>query len=220
MNPSIHPCRSLPGTASDRKAARGIPPIAAMSLSPRARQRWPTESGGCHARRKWMFSSVKSVVISASCPLGSGNTAQSSPMPSPERRLLPAARRIRSMTIFSVRGMRRVNIRERKGSRRAELIARKQAVQPSHNGVCLQYVSPVYVLSFIDTGILLCYGLMAIITYQSSSRPDVPFVCWAGMPLALGVSRTQVGSLDSTAKRSGFYRCGFFSRNQFFTEGY
>ena len=85
-NESVHPTlRQLGGSASERNAARGIPPMAAMSLSPRARQRWPTESGGCHSRRKCTSSRLKSVVTSASCPRGIGSTAQSSPMPRPGR---------------------------------------------------------------------------------------------------------------------------------------
>ena len=50
----VHPASAqyLVGNASDRKTARGSPPMAAMSLSPRARQRWPTAFGECHSRRK------------------------------------------------------------------------------------------------------------------------------------------------------------------------
>ena len=55
--------------------------MAAMSLKPRARQRWPTDSGGCQSRRKWIPSSVKSVVTSESFPASRRSTAQSSPIP-------------------------------------------------------------------------------------------------------------------------------------------
>lgn len=40
------------GQAEDRKAATGRAPMAARSLSPRARVRWPTDSGECQSRRK------------------------------------------------------------------------------------------------------------------------------------------------------------------------
>ena len=57
--------RQTPRNGQERNAASGSPPMAAMSLSPRARQRWPTVSAGCHARLKWIFSRLKSVVTSA-----------------------------------------------------------------------------------------------------------------------------------------------------------
>ena len=38
------------------------PPMAAMSLNPRVRQRWPADSGVCQSRRKWIPSRLKSVV--------------------------------------------------------------------------------------------------------------------------------------------------------------
>ena len=55
--------------------------MAAISLSPRVKQRRPTSSGRCQSRRKCTFSIVKSVVTSNSCPGGMRSTAQSSPMP-------------------------------------------------------------------------------------------------------------------------------------------
>ena len=70
------------GSARERNAASGVAPIAARSLSPRARQRWPTDSGGCKSRRKWRPSSVKSVVTRISDPACGRRIAQSSPMPS------------------------------------------------------------------------------------------------------------------------------------------
>ena len=45
-------CGRLRGIASERNAATGSPAIAAMSLSPRARHRCPTDSAECQSRRK------------------------------------------------------------------------------------------------------------------------------------------------------------------------
>jgi hypothetical protein len=81
MNLSSHAAGSRAGTASERKTASGSAPIAAKSLRPRARQRWPADSGGCHSRRKCLPSSVKSVVTQISCPREGRRTAQSSPTP-------------------------------------------------------------------------------------------------------------------------------------------
>ena len=67
--------------ASERKAASGRAPMAARSLKPRARQRWPTLCGGCQSRRKWTFSRERSVVTTSSSPRRGRSTAQSSPMP-------------------------------------------------------------------------------------------------------------------------------------------
>ena len=44
--------RVVGGSARERKAASGCAPIAARSLSPRARQRWPADTGECRSRRK------------------------------------------------------------------------------------------------------------------------------------------------------------------------
>ncbi len=85
IKPSRNPCSQDPvssdGRASERKAASGRAPMAARSLRPRARQRWPTLCGGCQSRRKWTFSSERSVVTTSSSPRRGRNTAQSSPMP-------------------------------------------------------------------------------------------------------------------------------------------
>ena len=40
------------GKPRERKAATGRAPMAARSLKPRARARWPMDSGGCQSRRK------------------------------------------------------------------------------------------------------------------------------------------------------------------------
>ena len=45
VNPSTHFCGRSRGNASERKTAKGRPPMAAMSLRPRVRQRRPTTSG-------------------------------------------------------------------------------------------------------------------------------------------------------------------------------
>jgi len=52
MKASTHRCGNFRGNASDRKTVTGSPPMAAISLRPRTRQRLPTTSGGCHSRRK------------------------------------------------------------------------------------------------------------------------------------------------------------------------
>jgi hypothetical protein len=103
MNRSPQDCLNLRGKARDRNAAMGSPPMAAMSLSPRARQRWPTASGRCHSGRKCTPSREKSVVTSASWPRGSRITAQSSPIVVMIRKLgpLPARRRIFAIRAFS-----------------------------------------------------------------------------------------------------------------------
>ena len=113
-------CGSLPGSARERKAATGSPPIAAMSLNPLARQRWPTDSGGCQFLRKWIPSRLKSVVTRQSKPDPIRKTAQSSPIPtgisaSPlaGSRLLPVeatSRRSCAMSSLSGRGMSAINI--------------------------------------------------------------------------------------------------------------
>ncbi len=79
-NWSTQRCGRSAGSARERNAAKGSPPMAAMSESPRVRQRWPMESAGCHSRRKCTPSSEKSVVTSVSVPGGVESTAQSSPM--------------------------------------------------------------------------------------------------------------------------------------------
>ena len=70
------------GSASDRNAATGRAPMAARSLSPRARARWPTDSAGCQSRRKWRPAMERSVVTASSSPGAGRRRAQSSPMPS------------------------------------------------------------------------------------------------------------------------------------------
>ena len=102
-------CARSRGRASDKKAAIGCPPIAAMSLSPRARQRCPIDSGECQSRRKWMPSSEKSVVTNvsfSSCLPRRGcsrSTAQSSPIPVTIAGFLRtlAVRRIWAINAFS-----------------------------------------------------------------------------------------------------------------------
>ena len=69
------------GSPKDRKQASGSPPMAAMSLRPRVRQRCPTAAGGCQARRKCTFSRQRSVVTRSSKPGLRRRMAQSSPMP-------------------------------------------------------------------------------------------------------------------------------------------
>ena len=106
MKRSTHRCASFLGRARERNAACGSPPMAAMSLRPRVRQRQPTTSGGCHSGRKCTPSREKSVVTRTSCPGGSRRTAASSPMPA-FMLLLPCrvVRRMRAINAFSCKGM-------------------------------------------------------------------------------------------------------------------
>ena len=96
------------GRARERKAARGVAPMAARSLRPRARQRWPTDSGGWRSRRKCRFSRVKSVVTSTSESSGGRRMAQSSPIPRGRVLLREAAKswRICSISASSPIGLR------------------------------------------------------------------------------------------------------------------
>src|SRR5580704_16722983 len=102
---STHRCGTSRETARDKNAARGSPPMAAISLSPRVRQRRPTNSGGCQSRRKWTFSMLKSVVTSSSCLGGTRSTAQSSPMPATTDAPPLAEWRICLISFFSLNGM-------------------------------------------------------------------------------------------------------------------
>ena len=76
------PTVSSRGKPMERKAATGRAPMAARSLSPRAKARWPTASGGCQSRRKCLPAIDKSVVTASSSPCFSRKSAQSSPIPS------------------------------------------------------------------------------------------------------------------------------------------
>lgn len=109
--PSIHFCGRFCGTAKDKKAAIGTPPIAAMSLSPRVRQRCPTDSGGCHSRRKCTPSRLKSVVTNVSYSGGMRSTAESSPIPATTRELCrfnsPVCWRMREISCLSGKGKAR-----------------------------------------------------------------------------------------------------------------
>jgi hypothetical protein len=133
------------GTAKERNAATGLPPMAAMSLSPRVRQRCPTDSGGCQSRRKWMPSRLKSVVTRNSCPGSSRRTAQSSPMPARTARFEPgirpwaedsAMRRIWAISAFSGSGTAHLLYRlGRVASAFRRLKACPTAVEGSPHGV-------------------------------------------------------------------------------------
>jgi hypothetical protein len=108
--PSTHFCGVRAGSASERKTATGSPPIAAISLNPRVRQRCPINCGECHSRRKCTPSRLKSVVIRASWPAGMRSTAQSSPIPATTAPAmvragrLPARCRIFAMSSLSTSG--------------------------------------------------------------------------------------------------------------------
>lgn len=110
--PSTHFCGVLAGRARQRNTAMGSPPIAAMSLNPRVRQRCPMNCGECHSRRKCTPSRLKSVVTRASWSAGMRSTAQSSPIPATTPALadpafgegFPARRRIREISSLSTKG--------------------------------------------------------------------------------------------------------------------
>lgn len=95
--PSIHFPVSSAGNASDKNATSGRAPMAARSLRPRARHRWPTLCGGCQSRWKCTFSSERSVVTTISRPLRGRSTAQSSPIPSVRIPLQRRPRRWRAL---------------------------------------------------------------------------------------------------------------------------
>src|SRR5205085_3183063 len=69
------------GSAKLSRKHRGPPPIAAMSLTARARHFHPTESGGCFSRRKWVPSRNQSQVRIISWPALGRKRAASSPLP-------------------------------------------------------------------------------------------------------------------------------------------
>jgi hypothetical protein len=112
VNRSTHLCVKSAGSARDRNTAIGSPPMAAISLNPRVKHRCPTDSGGCHSRRKWTPSRLKSVVTSNSCPAGGRSTAQSSPIPVTSVLLPPVARcaklRKRAINCRSGRGTKQL----------------------------------------------------------------------------------------------------------------
>jgi len=136
-------CENPRGTAKERKAAIGVPPIAAISLNPRVRQRCPTTSGECHSWRKWIPSSVKSVVTRISCPAGTRNTAQSSPMPvvTPERRV--AACRMREISVFSVTGTTGPLYREHPSGEKARSGRPCYGCRSGFRGVLAHVLAPI-----------------------------------------------------------------------------
>src|SRR5208283_2076022 len=75
------------GSARLRRKHLGVPPIAAMSLTARARLFQPTASGGCLSRRKCVPSTDQAHVRISCCPARGLNSAASSPIP----RWTPAA---------------------------------------------------------------------------------------------------------------------------------
>src|SRR5712692_7779303 len=80
-NRSSHgPVRDL-GNARLRRKHRGIPPIAATSLTALARHFQPTASGGCISRKKCVPSRNQSHVRIISCPGFGLKSAASSPIP-------------------------------------------------------------------------------------------------------------------------------------------
>ena len=115
VNPGL---RRSAGSPRERKQASGSPPMAAMSLSPRARQRWPTAAAGCHARRKCTSSTQRSVVTSNSYPGERRRMAQSSPMPwiTPFAEADWASRRICAIKASFVNHIKAINISKIKTS--------------------------------------------------------------------------------------------------------
>src|ERR1700759_1342309 len=80
-SPNHLPVSSV-GNAKLNRKQRGMPPIAAMSLTARARHFQPTESAGCLFRKKWVPSSDQWKERMVSCPGGGRKSAASSPMAS------------------------------------------------------------------------------------------------------------------------------------------
>ena len=93
------PAVSSRGKAKERKAATGRAPMAARSLSPRAKARWPTASGGCQSRRKCLPATDKSVVTASVSPCFTRKSAQSSPIPSTSPAFVDRAARRRMRSI-------------------------------------------------------------------------------------------------------------------------
>jgi len=79
---------SFSGRARLKRKQRGVPPIAATSLSALARHFQPTESGGCLSRKKCVPSRNQSHVRTVSCPNFGRNSAASSPIPNATERLV------------------------------------------------------------------------------------------------------------------------------------
>jgi hypothetical protein len=96
----------------------GSPPMAAMSLSPRARQRCPTDSGGCQSRRKCTPSRLKSVVTRKSRSFENRRTEASSPMPTRIEVLGPGWGRGRPPLRETWLRMRAISSRSGKGKAR------------------------------------------------------------------------------------------------------
>ena len=85
-NSSSHRPANSFGKARLNKKHRGVPPIAATSLTARARHFQPTESAGCLSRRKCVPSRNQSHVKTTSRPRAGRNNAASSPIPSDNKR--------------------------------------------------------------------------------------------------------------------------------------
>ena len=96
----------LSGSARLRRKQRGTPPIAAMSLTARARHFQPRESGGCSSWRKWVPSRNQSQVRIISWLARGRKSAASSPMP---RRTSgeTSPRRRNALSILSIRSLSR-----------------------------------------------------------------------------------------------------------------
>jgi len=78
---SSHRPVCVSGRAKLSRKQRGIPPMAATSLSALARHFHPTESGGCFSRKKCVPSRDQSQVRISSWPGFGRRTAASSPIP-------------------------------------------------------------------------------------------------------------------------------------------
>ena len=87
------------GNPNERKAAMGRAPMAARSLRPLAKARWPTDAGECQSRRKWRPAMERSVVTANSSGRGRSR-AQSSPMPS---RTIPSPLRPARVRIWRIK---------------------------------------------------------------------------------------------------------------------
>ncbi len=89
------------GKARLIRKQRGLPPIAATSLTARARHFHPTASAGCFPRRKCDPSRNQSQVSTTSRPRVGTQSAASSPIPNASE-LPPRRRPFRKALIFSI----------------------------------------------------------------------------------------------------------------------
>ncbi len=130
---------------------------------------------------------------------------------------------MRSIKRFSGRDMRGSWLRgllyvKPSGGSWKGLIAGAQRSGPSQYGIHLEDFSGGYNGSFIDTGCLVCYGLMSFITFQPSTRLLLSAGQEAVSPRIPDVTQEQLGA--PRRRVPDLHRCWCHSRNQFLPEGY